>query len=85
MTLADYDNEPVAVWPDNWSAVQLFARMRTQWRVGAGGAVGLDYNVLYRMMDRMSLAAEAYDGLEHDIQLMEDEVLALLASQQDQG
>lgn len=45
--------------------------MRTQWRVGMNGPTGLDYNVLYRKMDRMELTPEHYDGLEADIQFME--------------
>lgn len=62
-----------------WPAVLLLQRLRTQWRVGMGGAVGLDYSVMYRMMDRMGLDKDAYDQLEADIQVMEDEVLAMLA------
>lgn len=57
----------------------LLRRLRTQWRVGMGGAVGLDYSVMYWMMDRMELDKDAYDQLEADIQVMEDEVLAMLA------
>jgi hypothetical protein len=64
-----------------WPAVLLLQRLRTQWRVGIGGAVGLDYSVMYRMMDRMGLDVEAYDQLEADIQVMENEVLAMLAEQ----
>lgn len=70
---------PVEVWPDVWPAVLLLQRLRTQWRVGMGGAVGLDYSVMYRMMDRMELGKEAHDQLEADIQVMEEEVLAMLA------
>ena len=70
---------PVEVWPDVWPSVLLLQRLRTQWRVGMGGAVGLDYSVMYRMMDRMELDKEAYDQLEADIQVMEEEVLAMLA------
>lgn len=62
-----------------WPAVLLLQRLRTQWRVGMGGAVGLDYGVMYRMMDRMELDKDAYNQLEADIQVMEDEVLAMLA------
>lgn len=49
--------------------------MGTQWRVGAGGATGLDYNVLYRKMDRMVLTPEQYDDLEQDVGIMEDQAL----------
>lgn len=47
-----------------------------------GGAVGLDYSVMYRMMDRMELDKEAYDQLEADMQVMEDAVLAMLAEKE---
>ncbi|MGC0155496.1 DUF1799 domain-containing protein [Chromobacterium vaccinii] len=70
--------QDVEVWPDNWQAVQLLNRMSTQWRVGFGGVVGLDYNVLYRMIDRLELSSKEIDQIESDIQLMENEVLAIL-------
>ncbi|MFK7090486.1 DUF1799 domain-containing protein [Chromobacterium violaceum] len=70
--------QDVEVWPDNWQAVQLLNRMSTQWRVGFGGAVGLDYNVLYRMMDRLELDPEGFDQMEADMQVMEAAVLELM-------
>lgn len=33
--------------------------------------VGLDYNVLYKKMDRMNLSPERYDELENEIRMME--------------
>ncbi len=41
--------------------IELFSRVATQWRVGAGGPIGLDYNVVYRELER-----EALDGDQHD-------------------
>lgn len=79
LTAADYDDEYVEVWPDVWPAVQLFLRLSTQWRIAMGGATGLDYNVLYRMMDRLSLSPAEYDQLEGDIQIMEREALEVMA------
>lgn len=67
----DYADEPVEVWPDNDRAYLLFSFVQTQWRVGAGGATGLDYNVLFRKMDRMKLEPDDYDELEADIRAME--------------
>lgn len=64
----------VEVWPENWQAFRLLCDIQTQWR-GAGG--GLDYNVLFRKMDRMGLTPEQYDNLENDIREMEFEVLEL--------
>ncbi|MEN7429156.1 DUF1799 domain-containing protein [Chromobacterium sp. TRC.1.1.SA] len=78
LTAADLgQQQDMDVWPDNWQAVQLLNRMSTQWRVGFGGAMGLDYNVLYRMMDRLGLVPEEFDQLEADIQVMEMTVLEI--------
>ncbi len=73
------NEQDVEVWPDNWQAVILFARMRTQWRVGFGGAVGLDYNVLYRMIGRLKLDDIEAEELEEDVQVMELEALRVMA------
>jgi hypothetical protein len=40
-----------------------------------GGPTGLDYNVLFRKMDRMKLSAAEYDQLEEDVRVMEFEAL----------
>jgi hypothetical protein len=45
--------------------------LETQWRVIPGGRTGLDYNVLFRKMDRMSLSLEEYDQMEEDVRTME--------------
>lgn len=63
------------IWPDNVQAVNVFLSLLTQWRVGPRGVIGLDYNVLYRKMDRMRLSEDRYDELEAEIQLMEDAAL----------
>lgn len=71
LTPEDVAPDPVEIWPETLPVYDLFVSMTTQWRVGAGGPTGLDYNVLYRKMDRMALSAGAYDQLETDIQVME--------------
>lgn len=78
MTLADLGDTSVEVWPDNQPALGLFLRLRTQWRVGPSGAVGLDYGVMYRMMDRLNLPADEYDALEADVVVMEAEALDMM-------
>lgn len=84
LTLDDLGDDDVQVWPDNWQAYRLFGRMQTQWRTGGmGGATGLDYNVLFRMMDRMGLAPEEYDALESDILLMELTALEVMAERRE--
>lgn len=81
-TSEDYETDPVEVWPENWQAVNLFSDLQTQWRVaGMGGFVGLDYNILFRKMDRMNLNADEYDQLESDIRVMEYEALSVMSKQ----
>jgi hypothetical protein len=49
------DTIDVEVWPENWVPFKVFNKVSTQWRVGAGGATGLDYSVVYSTMDRMKI------------------------------
>lgn len=70
LTLDDYETI-IEIWPENWEAVKLFDFLGTQWRVGANGATGLDYNILYHKMDRMGLSAEEFERMEGDIRAME--------------
>jgi hypothetical protein len=69
------------IWPDNVQTVNLFLAVATQWRIGPHGHTGLDYNVLYKKMDRMHLSEERYDELEAEIQIMEDAALDEIQSQ----
>lgn len=71
----------VEVWPENWPAVDLFVRVGTQWRVGMGGASGLDYNVVWRMIDRLRLGAEQEDDLFEDIQHLEREAMKAMRTE----
>lgn len=66
----DYEDDPVPIWPDTSQAFDLFVFMQTQWRRD-NGPCGLDYNVLFRKMDRMNLSPVEYDELEADIRVME--------------
>lgn len=83
MTIDELSGEPAAIWPDNLAAVNLFIGLGTQWRVGAAGAVGLDYNVLYRKLDRLNLSVAEYDALEDDVRVMEEEALNTMQQSQE--
>lgn len=78
LTLDEADGAVIEVWPDCVRAVVLFDAVSTQWRVGMSGAIGLDYNVLFRKMDRMHLSEVEYDELEADIRVMELEALSTM-------
>ena len=64
------------LWAENWPALHLFNQLSTQWRVGAAGPVGLDYNVLFHELDRRELAREDYDDLLGSIRVIEGVALA---------
>lgn len=52
LRLEDYPPPaPIELWPDLADPFFLFARNHTQWRVGPGGVVGLDYLVFFRELD----------------------------------
>jgi hypothetical protein len=81
MTLEEAQGPPIEVWAENWLAVSVFEAIGTQWRVGTGGFVGLDYNVLYRKLDRMNLTASEYDDLEDCVRILEDAALETMRIQ----
>ena len=68
----------VEIWPDNLTAFNFFCSLQTQWRTGAGGPSGLDYGVMFHMMDRMGLAALDYEQLQADIQVLEAAALGTI-------
>jgi hypothetical protein len=49
------------VHPDNWSTVEMFLRLQTQWRSTMNGVIGLDYSAaqwlfrLYEVQDERAL------------------------------
>ena len=41
------DADPVCdIWAEHWPAVSAFLDACTQWRMGPGGPIGLDYSAL---------------------------------------
>ncbi|ANN71550.1 DUF1799 domain-containing protein [Bordetella bronchialis] len=49
----DFPAPVAALWPELAEPFALFVRNHTQWRVGPGGVVGLDYLVFFRELDRL--------------------------------
>lgn len=73
LTLADFDDDAVEIWPENAGAVSAFSAVGTQWRTGAVGATGLDYPAVFATLDRIrrDLDDAGRDDLFADIQVME--------------
>ncbi|USU01769.1 DUF1799 domain-containing protein [Pseudomonas siliginis] len=79
MTLADIPAVEYEVWPDNWLAFLLFEAMSTQWRVGMGGATGLDYNALPPVASMLGMKRREIPEVFHDIRVMEAEAMLVMS------
>lgn len=79
MTKADIPDEEYEVWPDNWPAFLLFEAMSTQWRVGMGGAVGLDYNAIKPVASMIGLKRTGLTQAFPDLRMMEAEALLVMS------
>lgn len=75
---AAHHSRIVEVWPECWPAFSLFCDLQTQWRYGPGGMTGLDYNVLYKDLDRMDLTPDQFSEWKWEIQVMEAAALAVV-------
>lgn len=64
------------VWPEHENAVLLFLRCQTQWRPGGSGVVGLDYGVVFQVMDLYAVADRR--GTFEDLQIMEGRARQLI-------
>ncbi|MFA9949159.1 DUF1799 domain-containing protein [Dentiradicibacter hellwigii] len=60
----------IELWPENALPMQVFMAMQTQWRIGMGGATGLDYSALPVVEDRLkrpqkTRRAECFKGANY--------------------
>jgi hypothetical protein len=72
-------DEDFHVWPENWSAVQMFLRVQTQWRTTMSGVIGLDYAAvrwLFKLYD-----VEEPRSLLEDLQVMEAAAMMVINKQ----
>ena len=67
------DTSDFEIWPENWMPFLVFSEVSTQWRVGAGGATGLDYVAVKWVMGLMKIKKK-YEVL-HAIRTMESSAL----------
>ena len=65
------------VLPDAWPAVSMFLRVQTQWRVGMGGVIGLDYGAVRWCFELEQI--ENPRELLDDLQVIEAKVVEILS------
>jgi hypothetical protein len=65
------------VTTEAWPAVSMFLKVQTQWRVGMGGVIGLDYGAL-RWCFELEEVKNPRELLE-DLQVIEGRVVEILS------
>jgi hypothetical protein len=76
LTLDDYAEENlVEVWPDNVQAINAFVAMATQWRVGPGGPIGLDYSALPHVLRLTKTPRADWPDIFDSLRVLEDAAL----------
>ncbi|WP_312538275.1 DUF1799 domain-containing protein [Achromobacter mucicolens] len=71
MTLHDIAPPPVALLPENTLPFDVFCAMDTQWRVGVGGATGLDYGTLPTVLRFLGVKRAEWSGVWDSVRVME--------------
>ncbi|AWL04226.1 DUF1799 domain-containing protein [Massilia oculi] len=71
----DYAGEVVEIWPENLLAYDVFAALGTQWRVGMGGATGLDYAAVPVVLRLKGVLRAEWTQLFEDLRVMESAAL----------
>lgn len=78
LTLDDYEKKTVEIWPDNVLPLRVFQAMGTQWRMGFNGPIGLDYNVLPGVIERIGVPKKERNQVFDDVQVMERAALLVM-------
>ena len=73
-----YKAPEVTLWPECELPISIFSRVSTQWRVGAGGPIGLDYNVVYRELDDAEIVGDDRKELMAAIRVIESAALDII-------
>lgn len=82
LQLEEIPEDIILVWDINWSAFNLFLALATQWRVGMGGATGLDYAVIPAVAKMLGIKKKELNAMFHDLQVMENEALVTMGENQ---
>jgi ABC-type thiamine transport system substrate-binding protein len=76
LALPEQPSVDCEVWEENWSAVEMFLRVQTQWRTTMNGIMGLDYGAVAWLFSMYSV--EDPRSLLEDLQVMEAAAMAII-------
>ena len=70
------------MWPENEPALRIFARIGTRWQYASGGmgamVIGVRWEAIYPLMDRLGLPPDEWDDLLHQLETMEHAALPVI-------
>lgn len=72
------DNSVIDIWPENYEAFCVFSRCGTQWTVGSGGMVGLNYPSVWGICKLLGIQPEDESSVFDSIQILEREALRVV-------
>lgn len=78
LSLDDFEQKVVEVWPESILPTRVFQAMSTQWRMGFNGPIGLDYNVLPMMIKQLGVPKKERKRVFDDVMVMERVVLDVM-------
>lgn len=81
----DESDNTIEVWECNADAFYVFESMATQWRVGMAGATGLDYAAMPVVMDMVGIKKKDRTEVFASVRIMEQEALATMAENREDG
>jgi len=81
LTVEDVAPADVEIWPDTEPAVMVLVQMGTQWRVGMGGPVGLDYAALPVVLRMNGIPRTEWPTVFEDIRVMENAALKTMSEE----
>lgn len=75
LSLEEIPDEEILIWDINLNAFKMFDALRTQWRVGMSGAIGIDYGVIRDVGKMLGFKNKEINDMFPDLQVMENEAL----------
>ena len=67
------------IWPEHLEVLNIFLRCTTQWRTSQIGVIGLDYGVVFKLLDLY--AVDNRRQVFEDLQVMEQHAIGLINAQ----
>jgi hypothetical protein len=80
-SFGEMEEKEVELWPESWVSFILFESISTQWRVGMGGAIGLDYQTIPLAAKYLEINDEEMPYVFRDVRIMEGAVLKQMADE----